>query len=125
MGRFKKKGERKLPDELVKYCGKRVKSLSSKICKYLSELIYRKDNYYIYDKYIRHALPFYLDYYGISHNFNKSKDININKLSYEDLYKRLEELRDKINRSYRNTITKNELDHIIWYCYKSLKKVND
>jgi hypothetical protein len=58
------KGEKNLPDKLRDKGGTSVRSLSSKVCKYLSEYAFKKDNYFIDDKFIRCALLFYLDYYS-------------------------------------------------------------
>lgn len=68
------RGDIALPDEIVEQCGSRVKSLSSKICKYLSEFAFQKDDYYINDSVVRHILLFYLDYYDIKHPNIKSID---------------------------------------------------
>lgn len=111
-------GDCKLPDDIVNKCGTAVKSLSSKVCKYLSEFIYAKDNFYINDKVIRHMLLFYLDYYGVEHSELKSNH-SVDSLTYVELYKWLEKLHIARNQKYKDTITKSELDHILWYCYKS------
>ena len=118
-----KDGDEKLPDELSSnnVGTTAVKSLSSKICKYLSEEMYGKDNYYINDKFIRHALLFYLDYYGVNHN-KTSNYLDGKARSYADLYSLLAELHKERDKKHNDgKITKSELDHIIWYCYKSFK----
>ena len=44
------------------------------------------------------------------------------RLSYEDLHKILDELNNKASRIHnQEKLKKTELDHIIWYCYKSFK----
>ena len=118
------KGDIKLPDLICKKCGTGIKSLSSKVCKYLSEFMYKKDNYYINDTYIRRALLFYLDYYG--ENRQKSNGTilatswKVYNLSYKELFLLLEKLNNARNKKHNDgQMTKNELDHIIWYCYKS------
>jgi hypothetical protein len=112
------KGTISLPDKIVEKCGSGLKSLSSKICKYLCEFSYQKDNYYINDSYIRAMLLFYLDFYEVKHDEVKSIN-DVNLMSYETLYKWLEKLHEARNKKHQCKITKSELDHILWYCYKS------
>ena len=111
-------GDIKLPDEIVSQCGTGLKSLSSKICKYLSEFAFKKDNYYINDSYIRAMLLFYLDYYGVEHSELKSIE-KANNLTYTELYCWLKKLHNARDNKHNDKITKSELDHILWYCYKS------
>ena len=112
-------GDTDLPDDIVKNCGTALKSLSSKICQHLCEYIYQKDNYYKNDSKVRNMLLFYLDCYGIRHNKIKSIG-DVNKLTYRDYHNLLDELMDARNNIYNDgTISRSELDHIIWYCYKS------
>lgn len=111
-------GDITLPDEIVDKCGNNLKSLSSKICKYLCEFVYEKDNYYINDSYVRAMLLFYLDCYGIEHSKLKSID-TVNHLTYIELYGLLEKLHIARENRHNDKITKSELDHIMWYCYKS------
>ena len=110
-----KAGYRSLPDDIAK-CGKGLKSFSSKVCKYLCEFAYGKDNYYINDSVVRRVLLFYLDYYKVDH----SKINSILKVDdpYVDLFDLLEKLRNKANTKHGGKITRSELDHILWYCYK-------
>lgn len=121
-----KKGYKDLPDIICKNCGNGLKSLSSKVCKYLSEFAEFGDNYYINDRFIRHALLFYLDFYGVKKVTSSGKKINstkeVDKLSYENLFDLLQKLHSARDKKHQNQpITKNNLDHIIWYCYKSFK----
>ena len=112
--------EHDLPDVLTKASGANIKSFASKICKYLSEYIYGKDNYFINDNIIRHALPFYLISYKLPfEGIESSKDCE--KLKYVELYNLLEKLQNKANEGVKKAgkITKDELDRIIWYSYKS------
>lgn len=123
-------GNTDLPDLLARedVGGSAVKSLSSKICKYLSEYMFNADSYYINDSFIRHALLFYLDYYKTDHKLKNGKQIDstngkngVDSLSYDDLYGLLNKLKDAAGRIEGQNIKKSELDHIIWYCYKSFK----
>lgn len=88
------------------------KSLASKTCKYFSEMFFGKDNYFINDNVVRHVLPYYLDYYGITPE--KNTKTYFDNLDYEDLHDYLEQLRIKVNP----TLTKSDVDHIMWYCYR-------
>lgn len=113
------RGNPELPDKIFEYCGKRgVKSLSSKVCMNMCKYIFNKDNYYINDSFIRYALPYYLDYYKVDRTLKDGKVIktcnDVDKLSYKDLFYLLDKLNNKRLARY-------ELDHIIWYCYKSFK----
>ena len=115
-----KSGDTELPDCIVQECGNGLKSLSSKICKYLCEFAFHKDNYYINDSFVRHILLFYLDYYEIKHQELKSCN-DIDHLDYIGLHRWLSALHTKKKQKYKDTITKSELDHILWYCYKSFE----
>lgn len=111
-------GDVELPDEIANQCGPGLKSFSSKICKYLCEFAFQKDNYYINDSYVRAMILFYLDYYGVEHPELKSKE-NVDALTYADIHAWLEKLHNARDMKHEGKITKNELDHILWYCYKS------
>lgn len=109
------KGDITLVDELRKSSKAETegpKSLASKICKYFSEMFFNKDNYYINDYVVRHVLPFYMDYYGIEKK--KNTKTYFDNLSYKELYKYIDELRKKVCGS----LSKSEVDHIMWYCYR-------
>lgn len=104
-----------------------IKSLPSKICKYTSEYMNFGDNYFINDYYIRSMLPFYLDYYHVDwSNICDRNSLTMKTrreaLSYQVLFKLLNALLKKINENGQETLTKSELDHIIWYCYKSYSR---
>lgn len=124
-----KKGDKSLPDELVKTCGTEVRSLASKICKYLAEyLAPQSDAYYINDKFVRQVLPYYLDYYGVKHCIKSGSSLEgKNKygeysFSYANLFDLLEKLNKSRSEKHKDgEMTKSELDHILWYCYKSFK----
>ena len=109
------KGEPKLVDDLKsasKATTEGPKSLASKICKYFSELFYKKDNYYINDTVVRHVLPYYLNYYGF--DLSKKTKSYFEHLSYVDLYSYMKKIKEKVN----NSLTKSNIDHIMWYCYR-------
>lgn len=126
-----KKGNIDLVEKLRKSSGATAqtdgpKSLASKICKYCSEIFYSLDHYYINDKVIRHVLPYYFYYYAnqksvkfnLNFSIDKMTEAQFNNASYEDLFKWLDELKSKTCPC----LTKNELDHILWYCYRYQKQ---
>ena len=115
-----KNGKEQLPDDIVKWTGEngtRIKSLSSKICQHLNQLMLdgNGDGYYKNDRYIRHALLFYLDKYGIEHKDYKSSS-KLKTKDYSEIFVLLERLKAK-----SEGLSRKELDHIIWYSYKSYK----
>ncbi len=114
-------GDVELVDELVQSCGvgekKGPKSLASKICKYLSEIIYSKDNYYINDSVIRSVLPYYLNYYKLQTTSN-SKNF-FDNLSYAELFNLLEKIKvEQEKKSENKGLTRADIDTIMWYCYR-------
>lgn len=113
-------GDEKLPDDICKKCGSGLKSLSSKVCKYLCEYANFGDNYYINDSFIRAMLLFYLDAYDVNHE--KLNTIHsVSTKSYEELYYWLDQLHQARDKKHDDEIKKSELDHIMWYCYKSFE----
>lgn len=132
--------KKSLQEELEK-CGIGLRSISSKICKYFEEYIYHIDDiknkklydnkFYISDRYVRHVLPFYLKEYNIPFPKKKRKKEEVefensndfDSLAYCDLHKKLDELREEANKGKKDNeqISRHELDHILWYCYKSFK----
>lgn len=104
-----------------------IKSLPSKICKYTSEYMNFGDNYFINDYYVRSMLPFYLDYYRVDWSSICTRNCLATKtdreaLPYQVLYSLLNVLLEKVNENEQEKLTKNELDHIIWYCYKNYSR---
>lgn len=104
-----------------------IKSLPSKICKYTSEYMNFGDNYFINDYYVRNMLPFYLDYYrvdwrNICDGNRLATKTHREALPYQVLHSLLNALLEKVNENEQEQLTKNELDHIIWYCYKNYSR---
>lgn len=111
-----KNGRVDLIDRLLEQSGAKdnsgPKSLASKICKYLCEIMYGLDNYYINDGVVRRVLPYYLNYYGIEMpTRNKTK---FDSMSYQDLFNCLE----KVKEASKSNLKRTEIDHIMWYCYR-------
>ncbi len=128
------KGDISLVDDINKQSTRNIKSLSSKICKYMAEYMGFKDKYFINDYYIRSMLPYYLDYYKVDWKVDwknkypnkKYPDLTImnhrESLNYEELFLLLDALLNEVNKTQTTPLTKSELDHIIWYCYKFYDK---
>lgn len=108
------KGSEDLVDELNPEIieTKGPKSLASKICKYFSELFFEKDNYYINDTVVRHVLPYYLNYYDIT--TIKSGRGYFDSLSYKELHEYMDKLKERLDSNMK----KDEIDRIMWYCYR-------
>lgn len=85
-------------------------SLASKTCKYLSEYVLGKDLYYINDKFVRKVLPFYCYYY-------LGKYATFEQNNYVKLFNHMKEVHQCIEKT--DSLSKSQLDHIMWYCYKS------
>lgn len=114
-------GDPTLPDEIVTNCGPGLKSLSSKICKYLCEFAFpEKDHYYINDSYVRRMMLPYLDHYLVEHP-DIGSSYAVDKMTYKELYKWLTKLHKARDEKYNDHITKTQLDCILWYCYKSFR----
>lgn len=119
-------GKRSLPDELVEVGGTGIKSLSTKICKYLSNEASKKDKkyahdcYYINDRIVKGVLLFYLDHYGVEHEKIKTAN-KLKNIKYIDFFNLLEMLNEAAEKKHGTKLSRNELDHILWYCYKSFK----
>lgn len=110
-----KKGKVELVDDLRKSSGAETngpKSLASKICKYFSEIFKFGDNYYINDYVVRHVLPYYLNYYGLLEG--KKTFSHFENLEYKELHTLMEKIRNKIG----NCLKRDQIDHIMWYCYR-------
>jgi len=77
-------------------------SLTTKICKGFNQLLFGLDDYYIYDQVVNSHLDQYRLQYGLP---------AMKKTYYENYWHSLEDLRVRVCP----TLTRNELDHIIWY----------
>lgn len=101
--------------------GNKPYSLASKICKYVYKFVFGIhglfDGYYINDLFVRQVVPAYYNFY-CGRRIN-----NPNRANYPQLCSYLEEIHNEVNTIARSTgkpeIDKDELDHIMWYCYKN------
>lgn len=84
-------------------------SFASKFCHYACFYLFEgkpeQDNYSIYDNVVKKALPAFLEKYDLP-KYNLSK--------YPEYQAALDALLEKIG----NTISRNGLDHLLWYGYK-------
>ena len=108
-------------------------SFAAKFCKYLS-LGFETDKYYIYDNVIINNIDYYIDKYNLDkskYSINKLKfnkklaDKNIQgeiEKQYKDLWNCLEKIRKITNNNKNDKISRNELDHLIWYSNKLISE---
>ena len=89
-------------------------SFASKFAHYASFYLFegteKQDNFSIYDGVLKEALPFYFSFYNIK-DFDLSGD-------YYAYQKAIDELRDCAAKKYGETISRNGLDHLVWYYHK-------
>ncbi|MDY0138190.1 MAG: hypothetical protein RBR50_00640 [Candidatus Izemoplasmatales bacterium] len=77
-------------------------SLTTRICKTFNQLLFGLDNYYIYDSVVNSHLDIYRAKYGVP---------VLNKDYYVNYWRSSEDLRLHLPA----TLTRKELDQIIWY----------
>ncbi len=133
-------GDVNLPDKIMRQAGKRILSLCSKVCKYLGEYIIGEahNKYYIYDWYVAHVLPFYLDAYSVEFeivikdkkyiNFDRKQAMKGCLLTHHTMnhynisYAEFHYLMSELHKCLEQDISKSQLDHIMWYCYRNYLK---
>lgn len=85
-------------------------SFASKFCHYACYFIFEgteyQDNYPIYDRVLKRALPLYLDYYGGDESYNLND------------YRQYRNAIDTIRDASGIEISRNGLDHLLWYYHK-------
>lgn len=116
------RGDIALVDDLCQYgfdnTGKRHKSLASKICRYLNEWIYDRDDYTINDLIVRTVLPYYLHKHKVDTNlWTKTVGKTIRRkdfetMSYEEFFACYKSLQQTIPG-----VSLRDLDSLIWYYY--------
>lgn len=99
--------------------GKKNPSFASKFahyaCYYLFEGTEYQDNFSIYDSVLRKALPLYLKKYEIEDpRINDDYAVGNYKL-YQHA---IDELREKVEQINNEKISRNGLDHLLWYAHK-------
>lgn len=99
--------------------GRRHLSFASKFCHYSCYHLFsgekEQDNYSIYDRYVREALPFYLEKY----------EINNIKITNKSTYKEYQQAIDAILDKADDKISRNGFDHLIWYYFKGDRIKNE
>lgn len=105
-------GSAELVDEISFIDGfiRREKSFASKVCSYLCELEFGKSNFAVNDSVVRTMLPYYLNYFGIAKVTSKK----LENCSYKELVGYI----DKIKNKLKENLSFEEIDNILWYCYK-------
>ena len=105
-------GSAELVDEISFIGGfiRREKSFASKVCSYLCELEFKKSNFAVNDSVVRTMLPYYLNYFGIAKVTSKK----LGNCSYKEFVGYI----DKIKNKLKENLSFEEIDNILWYCYK-------
>ncbi|MBQ7302355.1 MAG: hypothetical protein IJW89_02090 [Clostridia bacterium] len=96
---------------------RKEKSLVSKICAYLCEYEFGKYSFIINDNVVRNVLPYYLAYYNVDKSlWTKRGELKgFDQLSYGELHMLLKEIQDAVS----DDLSLRDIDHILWYCYKT------
>ncbi len=123
-----RRGDISLVDDLMNVCSAKLLSFCSKVCKFLNNWLFNRDDYYIFDYYVLNAIPFYLDYYRtISPEEYSNQHIDTSRLNsreYQDFYDVLSKLHALRDIEFNDQMSKHQLDHVIWYSYRSFKPNN-
>lgn len=103
----------------IKGKGRSHLSFASKFCHYSCYHLFsgekEQDNYSIYDRYVREALPFYL----------KKYEINNIKITDKSTYKEYQQAIDAILKKADEKISRNGFDHLVWYYFKGDRIKNE
>ncbi len=93
----------------AEYKARTNQSFASKFCHYACFYVFEdtqyQDNYMIYDSILKKVLPWYLEYYGIE-RYDLSDYANYRKAV------------DRIREASGIEISRNGLDHLLWYYHK-------
>ncbi len=88
-------------------------SFASKFCHYACFYLFEgteyQDNYPIYDNILRKVLPLYLDYYKL-YNYNLG--------DYREYRETVDSIREAVRNTSGTEISRNGLDHLLWYYHK-------
>ncbi len=93
-------------------------SFATKLCHYACMYVVdgeEKDNFSIYDRVIKSSLPMYIERY-----LNKSVKEKVYDKNYIEYIKLIDEIRDKLKEN-NEVISRNGLDHLLWYHHKGDK----
>ena len=115
-----------LVNDLINQCSENLISFCSKVCKFLNQWMFNGDGYYIYDYYVLNIIPYYLEYYKNNYSEEyKSLNIDVSKINDRDycyFYNLLSKVHSLRNYEFKDSISKDLLDHIMWYSYRSYKQ---
>lgn len=106
-------GNVEIIDEISSIDGfiRKEKSFASKVCAYLCELEFKKSNFAVNDSVVRTILPYYLNYFEIAKITSKK----LGSCPYTEFIDYLDRIKNKL----KEDLTFEEIDNIIWYCYKN------
>ncbi len=92
-------------------------SFASKFCHYACFYIFegtdKQDNYPIYDSILKKVLPYYLDFFKNEEKYNFD--------CYKVYYDAIDKLIDKLKEETGIDISRNGLDHLLWFYHRSLR----
>ena len=121
-------GDSKLVEDITGVCSKQLLSFASKICKFLNNLMFGKDDYFIYDYYVVNILAYYLDWHRSNNTANYKSIISsftdkeveniLNGKNYKNFYTLMESLNNLV-KTTGSTFSRDDLFKIMWYCYRS------
>lgn len=92
-------------------------SWCSKVCKYLNECLFNNDAYFIYDSNVKERLNDYRKFYGLVATPKTKIELTKNNPEakwYTNLWNSLEELKTNLYNKKNESLSRNEIDHILW-----------
>lgn len=122
-----KRGDASIVDVISKFVpGRNNLSFASKFCAFYSLGIYGKDNYSIFDRVLKDALPYYAWAYCGVKRFTKSKNSNlsnkyVSKSEYADYRQLIDDILKKATSITGYSMRRRDFDLIVWYYFKGDK----
>ena len=113
--------------------GRYTFSFASKFCTYVSQALFKSDEYSIYDKVVSNILPYYVwAYLGKDCYFGRTKS-KISKVfgidekngDYESYRKLIDALRYRNQELTGYLISRKDFDHLLWYYFKGDRDLKD
>lgn len=121
------RGDASIVDDISKFVpGRNNLSFASKFCAFYSLGIYGKDNYSIFDRVLKDALPYYAWVYCGVEWFTKSKNSklsnkNVSKLGYAVYRQLIDDILKKATSITGYSMRRRDFDLIVWYYFKGDK----
>lgn len=121
------RGDASIVDVISKFVPGRINlSFASKFCAFYSLGIYGKDNYSIFDRVLKDALPYYAWAYCGVKRFTKSKNSNlsnknVSKSGYAGYRELIDDILKKATSITGYSIRRRDFDLIVWYYFKGDK----